>query len=118
MPSTASRINDCNVVQLNIWGASDEISGKMMYVKEHVISGTQPQVFLAMQTPGMGNQDSQQPPYITLQPVNVDGSDLSNNTLVLPPMDTSILWNNNEYLFQFPISGVEPPLREIMKVSH
>ena len=42
---------------------------------------------------------------------------VSNNTLVLPPMDTSILWNNNEYLFQFNIEGVEPPLREIMKLD-
>lgn len=35
-----------------------------------------------MQTPGMTGQDPQQQPYITLQPVNVDGSELSNNTLV------------------------------------
>lgn len=35
-----------------------------------------------MQTTGIAGQDSQQQPYITLQPVSVDGSELSNNTIV------------------------------------
>ena len=41
-----------------------------------------PQVFLAMQTTGLPNQDSSHQPYITLQPVSVDGAELSNNTIV------------------------------------
>lgn len=47
----------------------------------------------------------------------IDYIPVSNNTLVLPPMDTSILWSNNQYLFQFPLEGVEPPLREIIKLD-
>lgn len=35
-----------------------------------------------MQTTGIAGQDSQHQPYITLQPVSVDGSELSNNTIV------------------------------------
>ncbi len=48
---------------------------------------------------------------------DIDYTPVSNNTLVLPPLDTSILWNNNEYLFQFPIEGVIPPIRNIMKLD-
>ena len=47
----------------------------------------------------------------------IDYVPVSNNILVLPPMDTSILWSNNEYLFQFPIDNVIPPIREIMKLD-
>lgn len=38
----------------------------------------------------------------------------SNNILQLPRMDTSELWANNRGLFQFPIDGVIPPVREII----
>ena len=45
----------------------------------------------------------------------IEYTPVSNNTLILPPMDTSILWNNNKWLFQFPIKGVEPPVKDILK---
>ncbi len=48
---------------------------------------------------------------------DIDYVPVSNNTLVLPPMDSSILWNNNQHLFQFNIEGVEPPLRAILTLD-
>ena len=45
---------------------------------------------------------------------DIDYEPVSNNVLRIPPMDTSILWNNNPILFQFPIDGMEPPLDQIL----
>lgn len=39
---------------------------------------------------------------------------VSNNTLVLPVMDTSYLWRNNPGLFQFDIEGVIPPVENMI----
>lgn len=40
---------------------------------------------------------------------------ISNNILELPLLDTSILWQNNQFLFQFPIEGVVPPVTQIIR---
>ncbi len=45
----------------------------------------------------------------------IDYVPVSNNILVLPKMDTSVLWVNNKWLYQFPIKNVEPPVDKIMK---
>ena len=42
---------------------------------------------------------------------------ISNNLLLLPPLDTSILWKNNHGLFQFAIDGVVPPIQQIIDFS-
>ncbi len=47
----------------------------------------------------------------------IDYTPISNNILVLPVMDTSTLWSNNRFLFQFPIEGVVPPIQEIVKLE-
>lgn len=51
-----------------------------------------------MQTPGITNQDSQQSPYITLQPVNVEQNDLTSNTMVQGGMNlqSAVLGSSNE----------------------
>ncbi|NND33312.1 MAG: VWA domain-containing protein, partial [Saprospiraceae bacterium] len=40
---------------------------------------------------------------------------VSNNTLILPALDTSHLWANNRGLYQFPIEGVVPPVEKIIQ---
>ncbi|XP_066933261.1 uncharacterized protein [Clytia hemisphaerica] len=45
-------------------------------------SGGQPQVFLAMQTTNISTDAQGSTPYITLQPVSVDGGELTSGTLV------------------------------------
>jgi hypothetical protein len=45
----------------------------------------------------------------------IDYVPVSNNTLVLPMLDTSELWANNPCLYQFPIQGVVPPVEQILK---
>ncbi|RLD19886.1 MAG: hypothetical protein DRI69_07380 [Bacteroidetes bacterium] len=45
----------------------------------------------------------------------IDYVPVSNNILVLPPMDTSVLWSNNPVLFQFVIENVEPPVDRIIR---
>jgi hypothetical protein len=45
----------------------------------------------------------------------IDYVPISNNILVLPVLDTSILWKNHKLLYQFPIEGVEPPVDQILK---
>ena len=45
----------------------------------------------------------------------IDYTPVSNNLLTLPPLDTSLLWINNKYLFQFDIDGVVPPIDQIIK---
>ena len=47
----------------------------------------------------------------------VDYIPVSNNILVLPEMDSSILWSNNPGLYQFPIEGVEPSVEHILKLN-
>ncbi len=47
----------------------------------------------------------------------IDYQPVSNNTLVLPPLDSSGLWSNNPILYQFEIDGVVPPVREILKLK-
>jgi len=47
----------------------------------------------------------------------IDYEPVSNNTLVLPPLDSSGLWSSNPILFQFEIEGVVPPVREILKLE-
>lgn len=61
------------------------------------LSGGQPQVFLAMQTTGLAGQDTQGSPYITLQPVSVDGGELSSNTLVQEgvSLQQAVMTNSN-----------------------
>jgi hypothetical protein len=44
----------------------------------------------------------------------IDYEPVSNNLLVLPPLDTSILWKNNQGLYQFTIDGVIPPINQIV----
>ena len=48
---------------------------------------------------------------------NIEYEPISNNLLVLPHMDSSILWTNQKLLYQFGIEGVEPPVSEILKVE-
>ncbi len=45
----------------------------------------------------------------------IDYEPVSNNILVLPPLDTSYLWSNNPGLYQFDIPGVEPPVEQILR---
>ena len=44
----------------------------------------------------------------------IDYEPVSNNTLVLPVLDTSYLWKNNPGLFQFDIDGVIPPVEHMI----
>lgn len=45
----------------------------------------------------------------------IDYVPVSNNILVLPVLDSSVLWKNHKLLYQFPIEGVEPPIEQIIK---
>jgi len=45
----------------------------------------------------------------------IDYVPVSNNILLLPSMDTSVLWSNNPVLFQFVIENVEPPVDKIIR---
>jgi tetratricopeptide (TPR) repeat protein len=47
----------------------------------------------------------------------IDYKPISNNLLLLPQLDTSILWRNNHGLFQFTIDGVVPPINQIIDFS-
>ncbi len=47
----------------------------------------------------------------------IDYEPVSNNILLLPPMDTSVLWKNNHALYQFKIEGVIPPIKKIIDLD-
>lgn len=47
----------------------------------------------------------------------IDYTPVSNNILILPPMDTSVLWQNNPGLHQFDIENVEPPVEQILRLD-